>query len=342
MATAPIPLTVIGGFLGAGKTSAVNALLADPGERRIAVLVNDFGDLAIDAALIAHRGAAVIGLTNGCVCCSLVSGLAQALLDVLSLRPVPDHIVVEGSGVSDPRRIAQFARSDPRLAPDATIVLVAADQWATLSHDRYVGETVIRQLASATLVVQNKVDLVTADEARIQRDALAALAPAASVVSTTHARLPVEVVLGPLDVPVHAGIALQDAGTRTSSTPATHAQFATRLFRTPACVPRAWLQAALDTLPSAVLRAKGFVRLDESPRTLHLLQAVAGRWTLLPFAPCEVEAESRVVVIGVAEQLAGADLTALTAAFGAAGAPAAPPQAAGAAVQRDTPRSAAR
>jgi G3E family GTPase len=317
VATAPIPLTVIGGFLGAGKTSAVNALLADPGERRIAVLVNDFGDLAVDAALIAHRGAAVIGLTNGCVCCSLVSGLAQALLDVLALDPVPDHIVVEASGVSDPRRVAQFARSDPRLAPDATIVLVAADQWTALSHDRYVGETVIRQLASASLVVQNKVDLVTADEARAQRDALAALAPAACVVSTTHATLPVEVVLGPLDSSVHAGVALPDAGTRARSTPpATHAQFATRVFRTAACVPRPRLQAALDTLPRVVLRAKGFVRLEESPRTLQLLQAVAGRWTLVPFAECPAGAESRVVVIGVAEQLPGADLTALATAFG--------------------------
>lgn len=313
MATPPIPLTVIGGFLGAGKTSAVNALLADPGERRIAVLVNDFGDLAVDAALIAHRGAAVIALSNGCVCCSLVSGLAQALLDVLSLDPAPDHIVVEASGVSDPRRIAQFARSDPRLAPDATIVLVAADQWAALSHDRHVGETVIRQLACASLVVQNKVDLLTADEARIQRDGLAALAPAASIVSTTQARLPADVVLGPLD----PRIAMHGAETGSSSTPmATHAQFTTRLFRTSACVPRTWLQAALDALPPAVLRAKGFVRLDESPRTLHLLQAVAGRWTLMPFGECPADAESQVVVIGVAEQLAGADLAALAAAFG--------------------------
>ncbi len=138
-----VPLTVIGGFLGAGKTTLLNALLAQAEGRRIAVLVNDFGDLQIDAALISKRSATTIGLRNGCVCCSLAGGLVNALSEVVALDPRPDHVVVEASGVSDPRRIAQVARTGAGFSPEATVVVVAADQIETLAGDRYVGDTVI-------------------------------------------------------------------------------------------------------------------------------------------------------------------------------------------------------
>src|SRR4029079_62903 len=103
-----IPLTVVGGFLGAGKTSLLNGILERTEDFRIAVLVNDFGTLCVDASLISARSARTISLANGCICCTLVDGLTQALLDVLQFDPAPDHVLVEASGVSDPRRIAQI------------------------------------------------------------------------------------------------------------------------------------------------------------------------------------------------------------------------------------------
>jgi len=137
----PIPVTVVGGFLGAGKTSLVNGILEQSEERRIAVLVNDFGALCVDASLVSARSARTISLANGCICCTLVDGLAQALLDVLQFDPPPDHLLVEASGVSDPRRIAQVGRADPALADGGTLVLVAADQIRALACDRYVGDS---------------------------------------------------------------------------------------------------------------------------------------------------------------------------------------------------------
>ena len=86
----------------------------------------------------------------------LVEGLAQALLDVLQLEPPPDHILVEVSGVSDPRRIAQVARADPALGDGGTLVIAAADQIRTLARDRYVGDTVLRQLAAADLICSTR------------------------------------------------------------------------------------------------------------------------------------------------------------------------------------------
>src|SRR5690606_2876151 len=101
-----IPLTVLSGFLGSGKTTLLNNLLATTSGRRIAVLVNDFGPINIDARLISRHDGQTISLTNGCICCSIGSGLDAALIDVLERKPQPDWIVIEASGVSDPGRIA--------------------------------------------------------------------------------------------------------------------------------------------------------------------------------------------------------------------------------------------
>lgn len=167
-----IPLTVVGGFLGAGKTSLLNHWLRHAAGRRLAVLVNDFGALNIDADLIsANAGAGsnagieavVTELTNGCVCCQIGDDLSLALIGVLeSARPF-DAVVIEASGVSDPWRIAQLGRADPGLVLDGVIVLVDADAVRAQWRDPLLTDTIERQLRAADLVVVNKIDRV--DEA---------------------------------------------------------------------------------------------------------------------------------------------------------------------------------
>src|SRR3546814_17999490 len=107
-----IPLTVIGGFLGAGKTTLLNRLLRQSGRRYI-VLVNDFGAVNIDAALIASHDGSTINLANGCVCCPMADGLAEALLRVLDAQVRPEHIVIDASGVGGPWQLAGHALAAP-------------------------------------------------------------------------------------------------------------------------------------------------------------------------------------------------------------------------------------
>jgi hypothetical protein len=116
----PIPLTIVGGFLGAGKTTLINRLLGGGHGRRITVIVNDFGAIKIDASLIADRDDDVIALANGCVCCSLGSSLSATLMQVRSAPDPPDHVVIEASGVSEPAKIAQIG-----LAGLTVVMLVA-------------------------------------------------------------------------------------------------------------------------------------------------------------------------------------------------------------------------
>ena len=104
-----LPVTVIGGYLGAGKTTLVNHLLRHAGGRRIAVLVNDFGALPIDADLIEARDGDLLAIAGGCVCCSYGSDLMDALAALLERSPRPDHLVIETSGVALPGSVARSA-----------------------------------------------------------------------------------------------------------------------------------------------------------------------------------------------------------------------------------------
>ncbi|NIR41904.1 MAG: GTP-binding protein, partial [Actinobacteria bacterium] len=168
-----VPVTLLGGFLGAGKTTVVNEVLART-DRPIAALVNDVGAVNIDAALVRRRHGDTIELTDGCVCCSLAGGLAAAL-DTLRERPdPPDHVIVELSGVADPGRVVPWAGSDGfRL--DGVVVLVDAEQFPERVHDPATADAVITQVRRADLLVLTKLDLATPATAATTRELLASL-----------------------------------------------------------------------------------------------------------------------------------------------------------------------
>ena len=146
-----MPLTVIGGYLGAGKTTLINHLLASASTRRLGVLVNDFGSVNIDADLIEYHDGETLALSNGCVCCSIRDDLGAALE---SLRPKNiDHVLIEASGVALPAKIADYGLTWPGYELAGTVVLVNARALKTQLQDKYVGELVATQLQQADLLV---------------------------------------------------------------------------------------------------------------------------------------------------------------------------------------------
>ncbi|RYF77838.1 MAG: GTP-binding protein [Comamonadaceae bacterium] len=256
-----IPLTVIGGFLGAGKTTLLNHLLAHANGRRIAVLVNDFGAVNIDRALIAREEAGAIELTNGCVCCAIGDDLTDALIGLIESPRPPEAIVVEASGVSDPWRIAQVGLADPALALDAVLVLADAAALPAQGVDPLLADTVQRQLHAADLIVLNKCDTVDAPALQALREWLETHAPGTPRIETTQARVPPEL----LGAPLHVGPRKPALGHSPRPVgPAAHsAQFDSwSLQPTPVFSARG-LRALLRAMPPGVLRLKGLVRTDE-------------------------------------------------------------------------------
>ena len=153
-----IPLTILSGFLGAGKTTLVNRLLANPEGRRIVVIVNDFGSIDIDAQLIRARTASTISLANGCACCTVAGDLTRTLVDIAQSSEPADAVLLEASGLADPSGIAQVALANPAMRLDGVVTLVDAETFARLSDDADVGALLASQIATADLVILNKID----------------------------------------------------------------------------------------------------------------------------------------------------------------------------------------
>lgn len=151
-----LPLTIIGGYLGAGKTTLINRLLAEEHGLNLLVIVNDFGAINIDAALIERAGGDQIALTNGCVCCTIGDDLAFTLHKVLQGDQLPDHVLIETSGVADPAAIAEAARDVPGLSYGGIISLVDAENIFDLLADPLVSPQVIQQITAADLLVVTK------------------------------------------------------------------------------------------------------------------------------------------------------------------------------------------
>jgi G3E family GTPase len=173
-------LGIIGGYLGSGKSTLVNRLLAGVLPGRTAVVVNDFGSVNIDAGLIASASGDTIELTNGCICCQ-ISDDATRTMTALAARGDLDHVLCEVSGVGDPGQLAMW-RDFPGFSPGPVLVCADATAVRRLLRDEYVGDTVARQLAAAEVVLVTKTDLALPTETEDAAEACRAAAPGARLI----------------------------------------------------------------------------------------------------------------------------------------------------------------
>ena len=271
----PVPILLVTGFLGAGKTTVVNHLLAHAAGRRIAAVVNDFGAINIDAELIAGANDGVVSLSNGCICCSLEGDLLRTLATLLRRDPRPEFIVIETSGVADPADIVRNLM-DPliwREAPLETVlcVLDATTPAAALNDDALLRS----QLRAADVVALSKVDLADPMSPAQLRDAVRSLRPAAVMVDALHGEVPAT-LLFPVDadrVP-----APREAGPRRPA--ADRFETLSWTSERPVSLPR--LQQAIGRLAPKLARAKGLFETVEQPGRLMVFQLAGGRATLAP------------------------------------------------------------
>lgn len=312
----PLPIVILTGFLGAGKTTLLNHILQGDHGLRIAVLVNDFGSVNIDASLVADvEGEDLISLENGCVCCTIRGDLLNAVLRLLARDQPPEAIVIEASGVSYPSEVAKTFFLAP-LRPFLTVagVLAVVDCDQALTYPPEAAALAAEQASLADIVLLNKVDLASPDKLAAVRAWVRGIVPLARLVETTHARLPLEVLFGlPGDDFARLGtpgaIRLHSLGEAAHDHPAHTAAFYTWAYSTPEPLAFDALCGVMDTLPPAILRAKGWVALADLPADRALFQLsgtrtslqLAGQWGSQP-------PRTELVFISLAPDIDTADL----------------------------------
>lgn len=274
----PLPLTVVAGYLGAGKTTFINRLLSGNHGLRLMVLVNDFGAINIDAALMASATEDTIALTNGCVCCTMGADLFMALGDALDRRPRPDHLIVEASGVADPARIANAALAEPDLAYAGILTVVDGQQIQALSRDALIGPQIRDQITCADLVVVSK--LATLPETLSKM--LADLSDAAIVVAEV------------LPDPAALLFSMPSAAPTTSISP--HPAYQGWSYDGPATIEHEALSGVISARPKSLFRLKGIVR-DQSGAGWEV-HAVGQHISISPNASAT---RTQLVAIGLAE-----------------------------------------
>jgi cobalamin biosynthesis protein CobW len=322
-----VPATVITGFLGAGKTTLIRHLIGDARGRRLAMVINEFGDLGIDRQLLLGCGLAdcgedsIVELANGCICCTVADEFLPTMEMLLGRSDPPDHIVIETSGLALPKPLlkafhwpevrsrltvdgvvavidaaavaaGRFARSSPAVA--------AAPADAAADHDAPLAELLEDQLAAADLVILNKTDLIDGSALATARHRVqSGMRPASKLLPAVHGRLDARVILG------LGAAAEEDLAARPSHHDGDgdhdHDDFTSFVAELGPVADPARLAERIRAVAEAydVLRIKGFVDVPGKPMR-HVVQGVGARvdsYFDRPWRP-EEDRRTRLVVIG--------------------------------------------
>jgi cobalamin biosynthesis protein CobW len=303
---AKTPVTIVTGFLGSGKTTLIRHVLAHAHGRRLALIINEFGEVGVDGEILRSCGATscaeenIVELTNGCICCTVAEDFAPAIGALLARRPQPEHIIVETSGLALPKPLVkafEWPELRTRLTVDGVIAVVDAGAVAdgrfaddpeavarqrsadpSLDHDNPLEEVYEDQLLCADMIVLNKADLVSAaDLARIRGEIAQAIPRAVKIVETREGQVDPEVLLG-------VAAAVEDDLARRRShhdgeAAHDHDDFDSFVVDLPQVADHGAFAARLAAVAQAhgVLRMKGYVDVANRPMRL-LVQGVGQRF----------------------------------------------------------------
>lgn len=277
-----LPMTVIGGYLGAGKTTLINRLLSAPHGQRLMVLVNDFGAINIDAELLHSADEDTLTLTNGCVCCTMGADLFMVIADVLDRNPRPDHLIVEASGIADPQKIANAAVAEPEMRFGGIVTVVDAGSYQSLSSDTLIGPQIRDQVACADLVLVSKTEEI----------------PAAVALGLAADSRSAPVLLSDADHVAELLLLQPDPGSKPQRRTRPHPDYMHWHHSADIVLSREELARIVETRPPGLFRIKGFVR--GRPGRGWLIQVVGQDVSI---TTADVPGDTHLVGIGLSAQV---------------------------------------
>lgn len=272
-----LPVTIISGYLGAGKTSLINRLMAEDHGLKLAVIVNDFGAVNIDAELIGNAEADTIALSNGCICCTMGTDLAMTLRQIAQRASQPCHLIIEASGISDPIAITNTVMAESGFSYAGIITLVDGENAHALFDDEDIAPQLTQQIRAADLTLVSKCETLEADLAERLKD-MGARTP------TVLNGAPVSDLL--LDV-----VPLPKGRTVT-----VHPAYATWHHQSKEPLDRRALGEKLANRPTGLYRMKGYVLTSGGAYQLHIV----GRH--VEARHCDAE-ETVLVGLGLADRI---------------------------------------
>jgi G3E family GTPase len=270
------PITLITGPLGSGKTTLLRHILATR-PVKIAIVMNEFGEIAIDTKVIEGKNVRVAELGGGCVCCSLLGEFEAAVNEIIQ-RVAPDIIIVETTGLAEPEALVfNIQEALPQCRIDGVVSVIDADMLVRFPQ---LGHTTRLQIEGADILLLNKIDLIKSEQFEPLQAKLRDINPTATIVRVERCRVDLELLFG---------IGREKKVTRPEHEH--QPEFESFIFTSDKNFSGDCFERFADSLPANVLRAKGFVRFQDGAQ---LFNFVAGRWDLEPFE----SAQTQLVFIG--------------------------------------------
>src|SRR5258708_7580076 len=268
------PITLVTGPLGSGKTTLLRHILATR-PAQIAIVMNEFGEIAIDTKVIEGKNVRIAELGGGCVCCSLLGEFEAAVTEIIK-KVAPEIIIVETTGLAEPEALVfNIQEALPECRLDGVISVIDADMLVRFPE---LGHTTRLQIEGADILLLNKIDLIQPTRIEPLKRKLRNINPTAAIVLSERCRIDPELLFG---IGRERKTATPEPGSPIPATTHKHQpEFESFTFSSDKTFPRDCFEAFADGLPASVVRAKGFVRFPDSAQ---LFNFVAGRWELEPF-----------------------------------------------------------
>ncbi|NWF59933.1 MAG: GTP-binding protein [Fischerella sp.] len=191
-----MPVTIITGFLGSGKTTLLNQILQNKQDLKVAVLVNEFGDINIDSQLLISVDQDMLELSNGCICCTINDGLVDAVYRILEREDRIDYLVIETTGVADPLPIIlTFLGTELRDLTNLDSILTVVDAEA-FSPEHFQSEAALKQITYGDITILNKTDLVDREKLQELENYIHEVKTGAKILNTTYCQVPLPLILG--------------------------------------------------------------------------------------------------------------------------------------------------